>query len=383
MAKIPPIKVGLIGSGAISRIYLKNMTQTFSILDVVGCSDLIPERSRARSEEFGIRQLTNEEILNDPEIQIVVNTTYPLSHYEVSKAALLAGKNVHCEKMMAVTMDEARELVSIANEKGLRIGMAPDTFLGAGLQTARKLIDSGLIGEPLNAAAMVIRGYHMTGETESGRLPFVMSPGGGIPFDMGGYYLHALIHLLGGIKRVTGFSKTRNANNIYKNPRHPRYRESFNYDTPNMLVGALEFEQGCYGTLTAISEGFGETPRLEIYGTEGTLICNDPNVYGGPIYLIRNNGAWKQLQPYEMPLTHGYADDSRGIGVADMAWGIRNNRPHRCSAELGLHAFEVVNGIIESCSTGKVYEMTTRCERPAALPSGYVSGTAAEACLDT
>lgn len=382
MGKISPIKVGLVGSGTISKTYLKNMTQHFSILDVVGCSDIIPERSRIRAEEFGIKQLTNEQIFNDPDIQIVVNTTYPVAHYEVTKEALLAGKNVQSEKMMAVTMDEARELVSIANEKGLRIGMAPDTFLGGGLQTARKIIDAGFIGEPLNAVAMVMRGYHMRGEVESERLPFVMSPGGGMPFDVGSYYLHALIHLLGGIKRVSGFSKTRKETNIYENPRHPRYKESFNYDTPNTLVGALEFEQGCYGTFTAMSEAFGEIPRLEIYGTEGVLICNDPNTFGGPIYLKRNNGGWNQFPAYEIPLTHGYIDDLRGIGVADMAWAIHNNRPHRCSAELGLHAFEVVNGITKSCNTGKIYEMTTKCNRPAPLPSGYISGTAAEACFD-
>ena len=382
MAKVSPVKVGLIGSGAISKTYLRNMTQEFSILEVVGCSDIIPERSKNRAEEFGIKQMTNEEIYQDPEIEIVVNTTYPLSHYEVTKAALLAGKHVHSEKMMAVTMDEARELVSIAKEKGLRIGMAPDTFLGGGLQTARRILDAGLIGEPLNAVAMVMRGYHMRGEIETDRMPFVMSPGGGIPFDMGGYYLHALIHLLGGIKRVSGFAKTREKNYVYENPRHPRYKESFDFDTPNMLVGALEFEQGCYGTIATISEAFGEIPRLEIYGTEGVLICPDPNTFGGPVYLKRNNGSWQDFPPYEIPLTHGYTEDFRCIGVADMAWAIRNNRPHRCSAEMGLHAFEVIHGIMESCNTGKVYEMTTKVERPAPLPSGYIAGSYIEACLD-
>ena len=383
MARVAPVKVGLVGSGAISKSYLSSMINNFSILDVVGCSDIIPERSKNRAEEFGIEQLTNEEIFNNPEIEIVVNTTYPLSHYEVSKAALLAGKHVHSEKMMAVTLDEGRELLSIAKEKGLRIGMAPDTFLGGGLQTARKLIDAGFIGEPLTARAKVIRGYHMRVEVETDRLPFIMSPGGGIPFDMGGYYLHALIFLLGGIRRVTGFAKTRKDTYVYENPRHPKYKESFDYDTTNMLVGALEFEQGCYGTLTTISEAFGEVPKIEIYGTEGILICGDPNTFGGPIYLKRDNGSWNDFPPYEIPLTHGYSDgDYRGIGVADMAWAIRNNRPHRCSAELGFHAFEVVHGIIESCNTGKVYEMTSKCERPEPLPSGYISGTYAEACLD-
>jgi len=286
--------------------------------------------------------------------------------------------------MMAVTWEQGLDLYKIAKEKKLRLAIAPDTFLGAGYQTARKLIDAGMIGEPLTAQALVIRGYHMHADQQEEKLPFIMEPGGGIPFDLGGYYLHALIFLLGGIKRVTGFAKTRKDEYTYLNPRHPRYRETYPYDTPNMAAGVLAFENGCYGTFTAVSEGFAETPRLEIYGTEGTLICHDPNLFAQPIYLIRDNGKWDQQKSYEMPLTHGYAQgDWRGIGVADMAWAIRNNRPHRVSAELGLHAFEAVQGILKSGETGKIHEMVTTCQRPAPLPSGFVSGTSAEACLDT
>ena len=381
MSKRKPVKVGLIGSGEISGIYLKNMTQMFSILEVVGCSDLIGERSRRRAEEFSIRQMTNEEILSDPEIQIVVNTTYPLSHYEVSRAALLAGKHVYSEKMMAVTMDEARSLMELARSRNLRMSFAPDTFLGAGLQTARKLIDDGMIGEPVCATAMVIRGYLPEGEDDDG-VPFIMAPGGGIPYDMGGYYLHGLINLLGPVSRVTGFSRTRHPVERHRNPRHPRYGEQFPFDTPNMMAGALEFEQGSYATFMAVSEGYGETPRLEIYGTKGILVCGDPNSFGSPVQLGRINPEGDAAKRYDVPFTHGYAMNSRGIGVADMAWAISNNRPHRCSAELGMHAFEIVCGITVSGESGAVYEMTTRCERPAALPAGFVSGTAAEACLD-
>lgn len=379
MPQVKPVKVGLIGSGAISGIYLENMTRTFSILDVVGCSDIIPERSQARAQEYGVRQMTNEEILGDPSIDIIVNTTYPKSHYLISKAALMAGKNVHSEKMMACTMDEARELTALAKEKNLRIGMAPDTFLGAALQTARYYIDAGLIGTPLNAVAMVMRGYKATG-AGGDELAFVMQEGGGIPYDMGGYYLHAMLHLLGGIRRVGGFAKTMQPRRPYLNPRHPQYKEEFDFTTPNMMVAALEFDCGAYGTITTMSESFAETPRLEIYGTEGTLVLSDPNNYGDPIYLIRDG--YKGMLPCEVPFTHGYAFNSRGIGVADMAWAIRNNRPHRCSGDVGFHAFEVVNGVQEACKTGRMYEMTSHIERPAPLPAGYVSGTAAEACLD-
>jgi len=198
------LKVGLIGAGEISETYLNNMINRYKVLEVVGCSDIIPSRSKNRAKQFKIKDMTNEDIYNDPGIDIVVNTTYPTSHYEVNKASLLAGKHVYSEKMIAVTLDEGKELLKIAKEKKLRIGMAPDTFLGAGYQTARKLIDSGMIGEPFMAQAMVVRGYHQE-RWPAPMYEFTWQPGGGIPFDMGGYYLHALVHLLGPIDKVTGF----------------------------------------------------------------------------------------------------------------------------------------------------------------------------------
>jgi len=372
--KPKPIKVGLIGAGAISGTYLNNMINRFAILEVVGCSDIIPERSAKRAEEFKIRDMTNEEILNDPEIQIVVNTTYPTSHYEVSKAALLAGKHVHAEKMMAVTLDEGKELVKIAKEKNLRIGMAPDTFLGGGLQTARKLIDDGMIGEPFMAQAMVVRGYHNDRGAWSG-LSFVMQPGGGIPFDMGGYYLHALIHLLGPIERATGFAQLRNPKKIRKNPNHPQFGEEAEVTgIINALTGSLEFAKNkVIGNITVVSEGFGETPRLEIYGTEGTLICPDPNTFGGPVLLKRKNVKDWEAEFMPMPLTHGFSDSCyRGIGVADMAWGIVNNRPHRAHGDMGYHVFEIIHGIWQGTETGKIHVMESTCDQPAPLAAGYI-----------
>jgi len=366
--KPKPIKVGLIGAGQISGTYLNNMINRFQILEVVGCSDIIPERSAARAAEFGIRQMTNEEILSDPEIQIVVNTTYPTSHYEVNKAALLAGKNVHCEKMIAVELAEGKELVSLAKEKNLRIGMAPDTFLGAGMQTARKLLDSGLIGEPFMAQAMVVRGYHQ--DRWAGPMyEFTRQPGGGIPFDMGGYYMHALVNLLGPVSRVAGFAQCRNGERTVRNLNHTRYGEPCKIETINALTGALEFVGGQMGNLTLVSEGFGETPRIEIYGTEGTLICPDPNTFGGPVRLKRNG----ESEFVSMPLTHGYATGCcRGLGVADMAWAITNNRPHRAHGDMGLHVFEIIHGIWECSKTNKAHIMECACDRPAPLASGYV-----------
>jgi len=365
--KITPIKVGLIGSGQISWSYLNNIIKYYEILEVVGCSDIIPERSANRAAEFDIRDMTNEQIYSDPEIQIVVNTTDPPSHYEVNKAALLAGKHVFCEKMIAVTLEEGMELVSLAQEKNLRIGMAPDTFLGAAAQTARKIIEGGLIGEPYMAQAMVVRGYHQD-RWAAPMFEFTRKPGGGIPFDMGGYYLHSLINQIGPVSRVTGFAKCRNPERIVKNLKNSRYGEACNIDTINAMTGSLEFSNGVFGALTLISEGFEETPRVEIYGTEGILRLPDPNFFKGDVYLKRPGFDYMQI-----PLTHGYNYDCcRGLGVADLAWAITKNRPHRAHGDMGLHVFEVIHGIWESSQTGVTHTMQSTCEQPAPITSGNV-----------
>ena len=399
------VKVAVIGSGTISYTYLRNMTQNFHITEVVGCSDLIEERSRRRAEQFGIRMMTNDEILKDPDIEIVVNLTYPVSHYEVTKAALEAGKHVHTEKMLATNYKDAKELYDLAEKLKLRISVAPDTFLGSGLQTARKLIDTGFIGVPFGAQAMVLRGYHLTGEVKGDRLPFVCYEGGNIPYDMGGYYVHALIALLGPAKRVAGFSRPLFTEITQRNPHHPDYHIPIPFNSDSVMSGNIEFHNGVFAGLTVISEShFAEMTRLEIYGTEGTLILPDPNTFAGPVYLLREKGVFRNdraLSENPIPLTHGYGNEvspdpggesweervwrdcHRGIGVADLAWAIRNDRPHRCSAELGLHAIEIIYGIEQSHKEDKFYKLLSKPVQPEAIPSGYIYGTASEECLDT
>jgi len=394
---VKKVKVAIIGSGCISYTFLKNMTKKFGILEVVGCSDLIEERSSRRANQFGVRMMTNEEIWNDPEIEIVVNLTYPMSHYEVTKKSLEAGKHVFTEKMLATCYADAKELYDLAAKKNLRIGVAPDTFLGGGLQTARNLVDKGFIGKPINAQAMVVRGYHLMGEEKGDRLPFVFCDGGSIPYDLGGYYINALVCLLGPVKKVAGFGKPFNPEITHRNPRHPDYHKPIPLEANTNMTGALEFHSGVLGNFTVTSEShLGEIPRLEVYGTEGTLIVADPNIFAGPVKLIRGS----RNAPYEIPLTHGYGELKpdpgvgtneermwlncyRGVGVADMAWAIRNNRPHRCSAELGLHAIETIYGIEQSCKEEKFYTLLSKPAQPAALPSGYMHETAAEECFDT
>ncbi len=369
------VGIGVIGCGAISGRYIPHMVEKFAVLNLIGVADILPERSRAKAEQYGLRQMTNQEIYDCPEIEIVVNLTYPMSHYEVTKAALLAGKHVWSEKMMAVTLEEADELTKLAAEKGLRLAMAPDTFLGGGLQTCRKIIDAGLIGEPVMAQAVIARSsLVVTPLAENKRM--TLSPGGGIPFDMGGYYLTALINMLGPIQRVGGFAQLRKR--TFLNVKSPRFGDEIQLETPTNMAGTLEFESGALANIAMESESFMETARLEIYGDEGTLICPDPNNFGGPVKIIRRNH--KSLEPYEFPLTHGYAEGcNRGLGVAEMAWAILGNRPHR--ATLGYHAFEAVHGIWRSGDSGRLYEMKSRPERPAALRSGYTDAELMETAL--
>lgn len=393
MAAIKPIKVALIGAGAISYTYLNSMVNTFDILDVVGCSDLIPERAKARAELFGIRAMTNEEILSDPEIEIVVNTTYPSSHYSLNKEILLAGKHLYCEKTMAATYEEALELVNLAKEKGLRISAAPDTFLGGGLQTVRKLIEDGMIGEPISVDAVLVRSYNAGGAAPFGRPGGMFAPGGSGPYDMGGYYTHALIHLLGPLTRVSGFA--RKHPKTFTHPKNANYGEPVDVTGYTTVVGALEFENGCFGTLTVTADGAATDTYIKVYGTQGTILYPDPNEFSCPIYLHRKGNP----EPLVMPFTHGYNNldpatptlsgkrepghnAHRGIGVADMAWAIRNGRPHRATGEMGLHTLEIIEGIAESCETGRVHVMQSKPAQPAPLPAGFFGGDA-EGCLDT
>lgn len=369
------VGIAVIGCGAISGRYIPHMVQQFEVLNVIGVADIIPERSRARAEEYGLRQMTNQEVYDCPEVEIVVNLTYPTAHYEVTKAALMAGKHVWSEKMMAVSLEEADELVRLAEEKGLRLAMAPDTFLGGGLQTCRRIIDAGLIGEPMMAQAVVARSsLVVTPLAENRRM--TLSPGGGIPFDMGGYYLTALVNMLGPIRRAAGFAQLRRR--TFLNVKSPRFGDEIQLDTPTNMAGTLEFAGGVLANVAMESESFMETRRLEVYGDEGTLVCPDPNNFGGPVKIIRRNN--KSLDPYEFPLTHGYSEGcNRGLGVAEMAWAIVNGRPHR--ATLGYHVFEAVHGIWRSGDSGTVYEMQSSPDRPAPLASGYVDNDLMETAL--
>lgn len=384
MPQIKRIKAAVIGCGFISKNYLTNIMRNFYVLDMIGCADIDRERAKDRAKEFCIRAMTVEEIMEDPEIRIVLNLTSPASHYSLTHKLLVTGKNVYTEKPLSVTMEEAETLAVLAREKGRLLASAPDTFLGGGWQTARKLVDDGYIGTPLAAYGVCIRSYQLTQEFP--QKSFVMDTGGGIPYDMGAYYIYNLIHILGPVRRVCGFMRIREPERVYLNPRCSAYKEPTDVLSPNASVTSLEFYSGVYGSLLFCSESnlFAQ-PRFQVYGTEGVLILFDPNDFSGPILLRRTRhgtGPMDNVIETEIPFTHGYLGESRGIGAVDLAYALLNGRKPRADASIALHALEVLHGTEQSGETGKTYDLHTSCERPRPLRQGVLDGSAQEHILD-
>lgn len=373
-----PVRTAVIGCGMISDIYLQNLKNTFSIIDLCGCADMVDWKAAAQAEKYGIRKMTTEEILADDSIELVLNLTYPTSHYAVSRAVLAAGKHCYSEKMMALTMAEADELMALAKEKNVMFAVAPDTFLGASQQTARYVLDRGLIGAPIAVVATLSRGYFMIKEDKDDavRKYSVMCEGGGIPYDMGGYYLHEMFNLFGPVRRVCGFSRTRNAERPFLNPRHARFGEPFSVHTPNTMACCFEFACGVLGTLYISSEHAVTENRFTVMGSEGHLELGDPNNFGDKIYITKNGSG-----RLEFPLSHPYAQNSRGIGAADMAWALRTGRPARLSPKMGYHAMEFIAAVAECDRTGEVQTLHTTFERPAPISPEYYNGTSMERSL--
>lgn len=359
------IKTAIVGCGSISNIYMESFTNgKFSVIDLVACSDLDVARMEAAAKKFGIRAMTLDEILTDASIELVVNLTTPAAHYPITKQALLAGKHVFSEKMIAAELEQGRELVALASEKGLYLGVAPDTFLGASVQTAKYIVEHGLIGTPVSCRASISRNYGIYGEF----LPHLYKKGAGIGFDMGGYYLTALAAILGPVKSVSAFTRVNRPNRVNTRIGAAMFGESYSLEVPNVITAALQYDSGVLGTLHMNSDCIlDEKTNLEIYGTEGILTMGDPNQFGAPVYLQKTLS-----EPIQFPFTHGYAENSRGLGAAEMAWSIRANRNHRASKEMAYHVFETMHGIMSSSGSGAMYNMTSTFEMPKALPPCYM-----------
>jgi predicted dehydrogenase len=351
--------IGIIGCGNISGIYFKNLTKTFRNTRVIACADIIRERAEQKAAEYGVKACTVDELLKNPEIDIVVNLTIPKAHYEVCDAALSCGKHVYVEKPLCLTREDGKKLIRKAKEKNLLIGSAPDTFLGAGIQTCRKLIDDGWIGKPVAATAFMLCHGHESWHPDP---EFYYEIGGGPMFDMGPYYLTALINLNGSVKKVTGLTNITFPQRTITSEK--KYGKVINVEVPTHVAGLMEFCNGAVGTIiTSFDVWDTQLPRIEIYGSLGTLIVPDPNTFGGPVFIKREN----HTEFHQIPLTHPYAENSRGLGVADMAQALITDKNHRASGELAYHVLDIMHAFNDSANTGKHIILESTCSMPEAL----------------
>lgn len=356
------LRAGIIGCGNISEIYLKNLG-SFGHVELAGCADLDRSRAEAKAEKHATRAYGVEELLADPAVDIIVNLTIPQAHADVNRQALLAGKHVYVEKPFAVETEDGLSVLALAKEKGLRVGCAPDTFLGGGIQTCIKLIRDGAIGIPVAATAFMLGGGHERWHPDPA---FYYKHGGGPMMDMGPYYLTALIAMLGPIRRISGSAGAAFAERTITS--QPRYGEKIQVEVPTHLAGTVDFASGAIGTVIMSFDvpGGHQLPRIEVYGSEGTLSVPDPNTFGGPVLLRRKGGD----RFVETALTHGYADNSRGLGVDDMARAILEGGPHRANGELACHVLEAMHAFGRSSDTGSHIALSTRCDAPEPLPEG-------------
>lgn len=356
-------KIGIIGTGNIADMYLKNCLEMFNSLEITACTALHLDNARTKAAKYSLHVCSLEEMLNDPQIEGILNLTPPSAHAEINLAALNHGKHVYSEKPLAVTREDGLKIVSLAAGKGLRVGCAPDTFLGGGLQTCRNLIDEGWIGTPFAANGMMLKAGP---ERHHPNPDFFYQAGGGPLFDMGPYYLTAMVALLGRVAKVSGMAKITYPYRTITAPQ--RQGQKIKVETPTHVTAAMEFSSGVIATLTTSFDmhySYTESglPLLQIFGSEGTLSLPDPNFFAGPVLLRRFAGEFK-----EIPLTHGFTANSRGLGLAEMASAIRENRPHRASGEMALHVLDVMNGVLESSRSGSYYQPITTCLRPEPLP---------------
>lgn len=358
--------IGIVGCGNISGIYCQ-AGQKFDNIQVVACADLDLARAQSRAEEFQIPKACSvEDLLADPTVDIVVNLTIPAVHGTVAMKALDAGKSVYNEKPLTVAREDAEKLIAAARAKGLRVGCAPDTFLGSGLQTCRKLVDDGWIGTPVGASAFMLshgpEAWHPDPE-------FFYKIGGGPMFDMGPYYLTALTSIIGPVKEISGATRISFPQRMIGSK--PKFGQMMEVEIPTHVTGLLEFESGAIGTITTSFDSWGtKCPYIEIYGSAATLLLPDPNTFGGDVFIKRSGQKdWAQV-----PLAFPYAENSRGIGVADMAAAMESGRPHRASGEMALHVLDIMHTIHDAAKAGRRLALKSTMTRPDGFPIGLVPG---------
>jgi predicted dehydrogenase len=353
------VNVGIVGCGVIAARYAEH-AGAFDAFRLVACADLSRPAAEALARAHGLEAPAVDELLADPAIDIVLNLTPATAHAAVIGGALAAGKHVYSEKPLATTVADAAALVADADRRGLRVGCAPDTFLGSPYQTALALIDGGEIGVPLAVSAAMVTGDQSAWH-ENPDIFYV--DGAGPLLDMGPYYLTAIVALLGPVRRVSGFASTRVSERAIE--LGPRAGERFTASTPTHVAATLGLGEGVTANLVASFEATtGRVTDFAIHGTEGSLALPDPNTFAGPVRLRRGDGEWR-----EVAFESRGARDTRGLGLQDMATAVAEGRPHRASDRLAHHVVEVARGILDAAATGTTVDLATDVERPAPLPA--------------
>jgi len=351
--------VGIIGCGNISQAYFKGI-DVYDNVKVIACADINEAAAKEKAEEYGVEALSTEALLARDDIEVVVNLTTPQYHVPVNKAILEAGKHAHCEKPFGLDLQGGQEVLDLAKAKGLRVGCAPDTFLGAGHQTCRKWIDDGWIGQPLAGTAFMMCPGH---ESWHPSPEFYYLKGGGPMLDMGPYYVTALVNLLGPAKRVIAMTKKSWTERTITSD--PKKGTVMPVEIDTHQAGVIEFQNGALITVVMSFDvrRHGHHP-IEIYGSEGSIQCPDPNGFGGePTYSSRNKRDWTPI-----PLSHPHKGNHRGVGAADLALAVDQGRTPRCDGSLALHALEVMLAFETSSQQGQPIEIKTQTQQPAALP---------------
>ncbi len=377
----PPMRIGLIGTGRISDIYIQNCAK-FPSVEIVACGSRNAEESRTKAAKYGIpKACSPDEVIADPNVDIILNLTTPGAHAEISLKALEAGKHVYTEKPLVATLDEGRRVLDLAQAKGLVVGNAPDTFLGGRWQTVRRLLDAGVIGRPLSISGMV--GTHGT-ERHNPNPDFYYQRGGGPLFDMGPYYLTAMVFLLGPIVRVAGLANRGFPQRLIENG--ARNGQLIPVEVDTHVEGLLAFESGAIGSITMSFDIWdSEMPRLEIHGELGSICIPDPdpvhgaNLFQGEVwYRTRDTARWTHKPRPQgrehwqiAENVHGLNEDSRGIGLVEMAQAIRAGRKPRASGELAYHVLEVMTGILASPQHGGFVAIESCPPIPTLLPTNF------------
>ncbi|HEY9289865.1 MAG TPA: Gfo/Idh/MocA family oxidoreductase [Microlunatus sp.] len=360
---VEPIKIGMIGAGAISGQYLA-VIERLPILQLTAVADLDQTRAAAVAEKYGAATLTVDELINSDDVDLVLNLTIPAAHAEIALQAIAAGKAVYGEKPLAATLADGIKIIEAARAAGVRVGSAPDTVLGTGTQTARKAIDDGLIGTPISATATMVTPGH---ERWHPNPDFYYQPGGGPLLDMGPYYVSSLITMLGPVRQVIGAaSHTRPTRTIGSGA---RAGEIIDVAVDTHVTGVLVHESGALSTLVmSFDAAATKASNIEVHGSTASLVVPDPNRFDGDVSLHEVGGEWTAL-----PVTAGYRDAGRGFGIADLA-ATADDQPIRASGDLGLHVLDVMLSLLESADQGVAVEVGTTCERPAPVPLGDAPG---------